>query len=182
MTAKVRNFEIYMQIQKAKHTPPSLERRFGGGHSIKRIYTRLPKWVVHTGVALYTQWSYILNMISWLVQAFTRRRLKTHLLLSLLLISGLGGYRFYMFRELPWKQLGIVFAAYWVSLIVLLISRKKLDRWKKRTWNKVISLKGNGSRFRGYVVLNPKHISETTPEIEAEIRAARQCPYCVDQY
>ena len=34
MNAKVRNFEIYMQIQKAKHTPPSLERKFGGGYAI----------------------------------------------------------------------------------------------------------------------------------------------------
>ncbi len=182
MTAKVRNFEIYMQTQDAKRTPPSLERRFGGGYAIKRIYTRLPKWVVHTGVALYTQWSYILKIISWLVQAFTKRRFRMHLLLSLLLVGGLGGYCFYMFRELPWKQLGIVFAFYWVALIVLLIFRRKLDRWKERTWDKVISLKGNGTGFRGYVVINSKHIPETTPEKEAEIRAARQRPYCMDLY
>lgn len=181
MTAKVRNFEIYMQIQKAKHTPPSLERKFGGGYAIKRIYTRLPKWVVHTGVALYTQWSYILNMISWLVQAFTKRRFRTHLLLSLLLVGGLGGYHFYMFRELPWKQLGIVFAGYWVILIVLLIFRNKIRDWKDRTWGKVICLKGTGTGFRGYVVINPKCISEITPEMEAEIREGRQL-LCMDLF
>ena len=181
MNAKVRNFEIYMQIQKAKHTPPSLERKFGGGYAIKRIYTRLPKWVVHTGVALYTQWSYILNMISWLVQAFTKRRFRTHLLLSLLLVGGLGGYSFYMFRELSWKVLGMIFAFYWVVLIVLLIFRNKIKDWKDRTWEKVICLKGTGTRFRGYVVINPKYISETTPEIEAEIREGRQL-LCMDLF
>ena len=182
MTDKVRNFEIYMQIQDAKHNPPSLERRFGGGHSIKRIYTRLPKWVVHISVALYTQWSYILKITSWLVQAFTKRRFKTHLFLVLLLVGGLGGYSFYMLQELPWKQLGMIFAFYWVALIVLLVFRNKIKSWKDRTWDKVIFLKGNGSRFRGYVVLSPKHISKTSPEMEAEIRAARQHHYCIDPY
>ncbi len=182
MTDKVRNFEIYMQIQDAKHNPPSLERRFGGGHPIKRIYTRLPKWVVHTGVALYTQWSYILKIISWLVQAFTKRNFKTHLFLALLLVGGIGGYRFYMSQEVFWKQLVAVFAVYWAALIVLLIFRKRLFRWKEHTWDKVIFLKGNGSGFRGYIVLSPKYISKTTPEMEAEIRAARQQSYCMDLY
>ena len=181
MTAKVRNFEMYIQIQKAKHTPPSLERKFGGGYAIKRIYTRLPKWVVHTGVALYTQWSYILNMISWLVQAFTKRRFRTHLLLSLLLVGGLGGYCFYIFQALPWRPLVIIFAFYWAALIVLLIFRNKIKDCKDRTWEKVIFLKGRGSSFRCYIVLNPKYISETTPEMAAEIREGRQL-LCMDLF
>lgn len=181
MNAKVRNFEIYMQIQHAKHFPPTLERKFGGECAIKRIYTRLPKWVVHLGVALYTQWSYILNIINWLVQAFTKRSFKAHLLLALLLAGGHGGYCFYMFRELPWRPLGMIFAFYWVVLIILLIFRNKIRDWKDRTWGKVICLKGTGTGLRGYVVINPKYISEITPEMEAEIHEGRQL-LCMDLF
>ena len=181
MTDKVRNFEIYMQIQHAKRFPPTLERKFGGGFAIKRIYTRLPKWVVHLGVALYTQWSYILKIISWLVQTFTKRSFKTHLLLVLLLAGGHGGYCFYMFQKLPWRPLGMIFVFYWVVLIVLLIFRNKIRDWKDRTWGKVICLKGTGTGFRGYVVINPKYISEITPEMEAEIHEGRQL-LCMDLF
>lgn len=178
MTAKVRNFEIYMQTQAAKYKP----RRFCGGHGIKRIYTRLPKWFVHIGIALYIQWSYILNIISWLVQTFTKRKFRTHLFLALLLAAGHGGYCFYMIRELSWKPLGMIFLFYWVALIILFIFRNKIKRWNERTWEKVIRLQGNGSSLRGYVVINSKFISEITPEMEAEIRAARQSYPCWDMY
>lgn len=75
----------------------------------------------------------------------------------------------------------IIFAFYWAALIVLLIFQNKIKDCKDRTWEKVISLKGRGSSFRGYVVLNSKHITETTPEMEAEIRKGRQLP-CMDLF
>lgn len=150
--------------------------------TIRHIDTRLPKGIVHIAVALYIQWAYILSIVNWLVQIFTKRKAITHLVFSILLTGGIGGYRFYMFQELPWTQLGIFFGVYWVALLILFLLRNKLSRWSNKTWETSCALKGPGNGLRGYIVINTKYISKTTPEMEAEICAAKPCLYDMDLY